>query len=613
MSDLDNIAGYESAKEKLARTADILAHPNAYRLHGIRVPRALLLYGRPGIEKTLMTRFLIAESGRAVFTCRANTPGKQFVAAIKDAFAQAAEHAPSIVFLEDIDAFAKKSDRRRETPEYAAVQACIDNLGDADVFVFATATNVRRLPAPLLQPGRLDDRAEVARPREAEAQQNADLYLAHAFPAPGFREPATPWRVWTGFGWRTNHAVMSKYKGRHTNMRMTVEALAKCIETINATPCCFITAFKPESSPSENRRRNRELEADLRDSGLTYYRVYGRCAERAEASRETPTIEKAFMISNTVFPEQRFITLCTSWCEKHDLDAVLVTLPPSRYAKRCRTVGRCYDRRGSVRSAFEDVHPSDVEQHFAEIFKRRFTMVASSVAFRSTACWTDTLNGLRRGDARFKHLYPDLCNQRTADTGHEPETDGRGEAPRASRRSPWLESRSEFGEDIGYPIVDRIDETLCNPLIRAYVPPAIYLTAGTPDTAPRIRFDGGCADTSDYHHSPEYVCRIPGSWSIETDEWATPSTCPNAYDKAVSDRLARLVGAVEPVVLLHWFCRIDDDVAAEYLKGLCDLSDVVASLCAPSSIETMEQLHAYCEQHRLYRFGPDERLRPLRA
>lgn len=179
MSAFDNIIGYADIKKKLARTADVLAHPDAYRSLGARAPRALLLYGEPGVGKTLMARCLIEESGRAVFTCRKDEPGEQFIATVKDTFAKAVEHTPSIVLLDDMDKFANEDEVHRDASEYVTVQSCIDNLGSADVFVLATANDISRLPSALLRSGRLGNRIEVDSPQEAEAEQIISHYLSH--------------------------------------------------------------------------------------------------------------------------------------------------------------------------------------------------------------------------------------------------------------------------------------------------------------------------------------------------------------------------------------------------------------------------------------------------
>ena len=94
MGAFDQIIGYTAVKQRLERTADVLAHPDAYRQLGARPPRAMLLYGEPGVGKTLMARCLIEASGRASVVCRKDEPNGEFVKVIKKKFkkAKAAEY-----------------------------------------------------------------------------------------------------------------------------------------------------------------------------------------------------------------------------------------------------------------------------------------------------------------------------------------------------------------------------------------------------------------------------------------------------------------------------------------------------------------------------------------
>lgn len=122
MGAFDQIIGYTAVKQRLERTADVLAHPDAYRQLGARPPRAMLLYGEPGVGKTLMARCLIEASGRASVVCRKDEPNGEFVKVIKKKFKKAAEKAPSILLLDDMDKFANEDSSHRDAEEYVTVQ-----------------------------------------------------------------------------------------------------------------------------------------------------------------------------------------------------------------------------------------------------------------------------------------------------------------------------------------------------------------------------------------------------------------------------------------------------------------------------------------------------------
>ena len=111
MQEFDKIIGYGSIKKELMRICDIMRNEELYKKLGVFVPSGLLLYGAPGVGKTTMANCFIAASGRKAFVCRKDKPDGDFVNEIKRTFEKAAENAPSIVFLDDMDKFANGDDR----------------------------------------------------------------------------------------------------------------------------------------------------------------------------------------------------------------------------------------------------------------------------------------------------------------------------------------------------------------------------------------------------------------------------------------------------------------------------------------------------------------------
>lgn len=195
MSKFDEIIGYEVVKKELRQVADILCDEAAYRPLGVKAPRGLLLHGEPGVGKSLMATALIEASNRPAFTCRKDRPNGDFVKAIKETFDQAAENAPSIVFLDDMDKFANGDERRPDAEEYVTIQSCIDNVRGKEVFVLATANNVRCLPQSLRRAGRFDRIIEVEAPEGEDAVRIVAHYLENK-PVEGL-EPATVARIMT--------------------------------------------------------------------------------------------------------------------------------------------------------------------------------------------------------------------------------------------------------------------------------------------------------------------------------------------------------------------------------------------------------------------------------
>ncbi len=177
MNPFDKIIGYESIRKELERTADALKNVEYYARLGVSAPRGLLLYGEPGVGKTLMASCLMEASGRKAFVCRKDQPDGAFVNVIRETFEQAAKEAPSIVFLDDMDKFANNDSNHKDSEEYVTVQSCIDTFRHAEVFVLATANDMDDLPDSLVRPGRFDRLIEVEPPAGKDAVEIVRHYL----------------------------------------------------------------------------------------------------------------------------------------------------------------------------------------------------------------------------------------------------------------------------------------------------------------------------------------------------------------------------------------------------------------------------------------------------
>lgn len=177
MKAMDKIIGYSNIKRELKQVADTLKNREAYESLGVCAPRGLLLYGEPGVGKSLMASAVIEESGRRAFICRKDKPNGDFVNHIKETFDKAAENAPSIVFLDDMDKFANGDERYPDAEEYVTVQSCIDEVKDKEVFVLATVNNIRNLPKSLHRAGRFDRVIEVETPHGKDAENIIAHYL----------------------------------------------------------------------------------------------------------------------------------------------------------------------------------------------------------------------------------------------------------------------------------------------------------------------------------------------------------------------------------------------------------------------------------------------------
>lgn len=178
MSEFDKVIGYEDVKMELKRFCDVLRNPEKYRKLGVTTPSGILLYGEPGVGKTLIAKCFIEESGCKVFVIRKEKPNGDFVNEVKETFEKAKTESPAIVFLDDMDKFANEDDQHRNAEEYVTVQSCIDDCKGCGVFTLATANDKYCLPDSLLRAGRFDKVIEMKPPKGTDARRIIEYFLS---------------------------------------------------------------------------------------------------------------------------------------------------------------------------------------------------------------------------------------------------------------------------------------------------------------------------------------------------------------------------------------------------------------------------------------------------
>jgi cell division protease FtsH len=176
----DDVAGIDEAKAELAEIVDFLRTPDKYVRLGGRIPHGVLLYGPPGTGKTLLARAVAGEAHAAYFSIAASEFIEAIVgvgaARVRDLFNKAKEAAPSIIFIDELDAIGRSrqgassltgaNDEREQTLDQILTE--MDGFDSAEAVVVLGATNRPEvLDAALLRPGRFDRRIAVQPPYRA--------------------------------------------------------------------------------------------------------------------------------------------------------------------------------------------------------------------------------------------------------------------------------------------------------------------------------------------------------------------------------------------------------------------------------------------------------------
>ncbi len=173
-----DVAGNDAAKQDLAEIVDFLKEPKKYEKLGAKIPRGVLLAGDPGTGKTLMARAVAGEASVPFFSISGSEFAEMFVGVgasrVRDLFAKAKKNAPSIIFIDEIDAVAHKRDARggagRED-EQTLNQILVEMDGfdnDSGVIVIAATNRVDMLDKALLRPGRFDRHVNVTLPERKD-------------------------------------------------------------------------------------------------------------------------------------------------------------------------------------------------------------------------------------------------------------------------------------------------------------------------------------------------------------------------------------------------------------------------------------------------------------
>ena len=171
----NDVAGLDEEKEELAEIVDFLKNPVKYTMLGARIPKGVILTGPPGTGKTLLAKALAGEAGVPFFSISGSDFVEMFVGVgasrVRDLFEEAKKNAPCIVFIDEIDAVARRRgtgmggghDEREQTLNQMLVE--MDGFGvNQGIIVMAATNRIDILDPAILRPGRFDRKVVVGRP-----------------------------------------------------------------------------------------------------------------------------------------------------------------------------------------------------------------------------------------------------------------------------------------------------------------------------------------------------------------------------------------------------------------------------------------------------------------
>jgi cell division protease FtsH len=184
-----DVAGCEEAKEEVSELVDFLRDPHKFQKLGGIIPRGILMVGPPGTGKTLLARAIAGEAGVKFFTISGSDFVEMFVGVgasrVRDMFAQAKEHSPCIIFIDEIDAVGRQrggaglgggNDEREQTLNALLVE--MDGFtGNEGVIVIAATNRADVLDKALLRPGRFDRQVTVGLPDVKGREQILNVHI----------------------------------------------------------------------------------------------------------------------------------------------------------------------------------------------------------------------------------------------------------------------------------------------------------------------------------------------------------------------------------------------------------------------------------------------------
>jgi cell division protease FtsH len=246
----DDVAGIDEARGELMEIVEFLKAPERYQRLGGKIPKGVLIVGAPGTGKTLLARAVAGEAGVPFFSLTGSDFVEMFVgvgaARVRDLFAQAQDKAPSIIFIDELDALGKARgvssvvgghDEREQTLNQLLAE--MDGFDTQKGVILLAATNRPEILDPaLLRPGRFDRQVVIDRPDLGGREKILRVHTRKVTLAPGLDLAAvaarTPGFVGADLANVVNEAAL--LSARHSRKEIVNEELEEAIDRVIAGP-----------------------------------------------------------------------------------------------------------------------------------------------------------------------------------------------------------------------------------------------------------------------------------------------------------------------------------------------------------------------------------------
>ncbi|MSN96310.1 AAA family ATPase [Campylobacter sp. FMV-PI01] len=180
-----DVAGIDEVKSELCEIVDFLKNPKSYNKLGIKLPKGVIMVGPPGVGKTLIAKAVAGEAGVPFFYESGANFSEMFVGLgakkVKELFANAASCAPSIIFIDEIDAVGKSRGNGRNDEREVTLNQLLTQMDgfeeNSGVIVMAATNKIELLDDALLRPGRFDRRVYVSLPNYKDRIEILKIYL----------------------------------------------------------------------------------------------------------------------------------------------------------------------------------------------------------------------------------------------------------------------------------------------------------------------------------------------------------------------------------------------------------------------------------------------------